>query len=242
MSAVLDLHSLAMNGGLLDAVERLTREQLDAAQTGFRWLKLEPAADLVATIRHEIAAGALVDEDRAEALEVRADEEYERLVPTDQALYDAFDIRLTEEPASKEANLGPSSQASPEPDLVSEWRAARSEWVEANAEGKLPVHVRNRMMDRTRALETEIAGRPALHGALIALCDPREDPETRLDAAVARRHWDEEGAADTFVSIVVESGASITRPVTMADALRVKTTMTAWTAALCLYDMDRVHD
>ena len=38
IASVLALHSLAMNGGLLDAVERLTPEQLAAANAGFRAL------------------------------------------------------------------------------------------------------------------------------------------------------------------------------------------------------------
>lgn len=40
LSSVLDVHNLAMSGGLLDAVQRSTYEQLDAAQTGYRWLRL----------------------------------------------------------------------------------------------------------------------------------------------------------------------------------------------------------
>lgn len=40
IASVLALHSLAMNGGLLDAVERLSPEQLAAADAGFRWLRL----------------------------------------------------------------------------------------------------------------------------------------------------------------------------------------------------------
>lgn len=59
LSSVLDLHNLAMSGGLVDAVERLTAEQLEAAQAGNRWLRLEPAAEVIATVRREIEAGAL---------------------------------------------------------------------------------------------------------------------------------------------------------------------------------------
>src|SRR5260370_28944495 len=74
LSAVLRLHSLAMSGGLLDAVERLTDAQLDAAESGYGWLGLPAAAQVVAYIRSEIRAGALDDDDRAESLEHEADQ------------------------------------------------------------------------------------------------------------------------------------------------------------------------
>jgi hypothetical protein len=86
-----------MSGGLLDAVERTTPEQLEAAQAGFRWLRLDPAADVVAMVQQEVDAGVL-DDDRAEALEVRADDEYGRAIPGDQTLVDAFRTRLAEAP------------------------------------------------------------------------------------------------------------------------------------------------
>jgi len=87
-----------MIGGLLDAVEHLTSEQLEAAQAGYHWLRLDPAADVVAMVQQEVDAGALDDDDRAEALEVRADDEYGRAIPGDQTLVDAFLTRLAEDP------------------------------------------------------------------------------------------------------------------------------------------------
>jgi hypothetical protein len=41
-------------------------------------------------VQREMDAGALDDDDRAEALEVRADDEYGRAIPRDQTLVDAF--------------------------------------------------------------------------------------------------------------------------------------------------------
>ena len=98
LSDVLDLHNLAMSGGLLDAVERMTPEQLSAAQAGYRWLKLDPAAEVVAMVRREVDAGVLDDDDRAEALERHADDEYGLVIPSDQTLVDAFHVRLAQEP------------------------------------------------------------------------------------------------------------------------------------------------
>lgn len=122
-------------------------------------------------------------------------------------------------------------------DLINEWLAARAEWAAANAAGR-PVQVRNRIMDRIWALSREIAGHPALHEAIVMLCEPGQDSDVRLSAALVREHWDVAGAADTLVSVIHASGASITRPVTMSQALRVKTTTTATTAALCLLNID----
>jgi hypothetical protein len=80
------------------AVERLTPADLDAAEAGYRWLGLDAAGDVVAMVRREIGTGALDEDDRAEALEGRADNAYALVVPTDQTLVDAFRVQLTEEP------------------------------------------------------------------------------------------------------------------------------------------------
>lgn len=100
IASVLALHSLAMNGGLLDAVERLSPEQLAAADAGFRWLRLEAAAGVVAMVRQEIEAGALDDERRADELETRADDDYALVIPTDQTIVDAFEVRFAEVPTA----------------------------------------------------------------------------------------------------------------------------------------------
>jgi hypothetical protein len=49
-------------------------------------------------VQQEVDAGALDDDDRAEALEVRADDEYGRAIPGDRTLVDAFRTRLAEDP------------------------------------------------------------------------------------------------------------------------------------------------
>jgi len=113
-------------------------------------------------------------------------------------------------------------------DLISKWRAAWAEWAEADAAGK-SVRTRNRIMDRIWSLGHEIAAHPQMHGSINALCDPEQDPDLRLGAALVREHWDVAGAAETLVSVIQGSGASIPRPVTMAGALKVKSTATART-------------
>lgn len=49
-------------------------------------------------VRREIGNGALDDEDRAEAREGRADDEYGLVGPTDQTLVSAFGARFSAEP------------------------------------------------------------------------------------------------------------------------------------------------
>jgi hypothetical protein len=122
-------------------------------------------------------------------------------------------------------------------DLVGEWRAARAEWAAANAAGK-PVQYRNRIMTRIWDLGHRIAEHPESHDEIIALSGRDQDPDLRLGAALVREHWDIVGAADTLVSVIHDSGAWITRPVTMTRALEVKSTPTARTAALCLFNID----
>lgn len=98
MSSVLGFHSLAMSGGLLSAVEERTAEQLEAVEAGYRWLQLDAAADAVAAVRREVETGALDDDERADALELRADADYDQAVPADQTLFDAFQARWHEDP------------------------------------------------------------------------------------------------------------------------------------------------
>lgn len=98
LASVLGVHNMAMSGGLLNAVEQADPDQLDAAEAGYRWLELDAAADVVSMVRREIETGALDDDDRADALEGQADDEYGQVVPTDQTLADAFHARWIEDP------------------------------------------------------------------------------------------------------------------------------------------------
>lgn len=100
IASVLAVHNMAMSGGLLDTVERFSPEHLAAAEAGFRWLRLDAAAEVVAMVRQEVEACALDDEDRAEALETRADDEYALVIPTDQTIVDAFEVRFAQAPTA----------------------------------------------------------------------------------------------------------------------------------------------
>jgi hypothetical protein len=122
-------------------------------------------------------------------------------------------------------------------DLLGDWRSAWTEWTAADAAGK-PVNVRNRIMGRIWNLGHEIASRSELHSAVTSLCGADQDPDLRVRAALVREHWDVDGAADTHVSVIRDSGFSVARPMTMEGALSVKSSTTARTAALCLFNID----
>lgn len=106
LASALSVHSLAMSAGLLEGVERATTQQLDAADAGYRWLGLTAVADVVQMVRREIDAGALDDDERAVALELRADHEYEHV---DEMIVEAFEGRWVEDPEAF-APLAPSEQ------------------------------------------------------------------------------------------------------------------------------------
>lgn len=98
LAAALGFHSSAMSGGVLDAVEGRTAESLSAAESAFTWLGLESVAQIIADVRSEIDAGALDDDERAEQIELSADERYNAIIPSDAALHSAFRVRLVEMP------------------------------------------------------------------------------------------------------------------------------------------------
>lgn len=100
LASLLQVHNLAMSGGLLDAVERLDSSDLDTAEGAYRWFGLEAAADVVTRVRSEVADGALDDDDRADALEADADAKYGELIPMDQTIVEAFEAKLSREPSA----------------------------------------------------------------------------------------------------------------------------------------------
>jgi hypothetical protein len=96
--AALRPHNLIMNGGLLDAVERLTAAELDVAEDGYRWLHLPEVVVIAAGVRERTRAGAPEDDYEAENLEIEADQLYGQAIPRDATLYSAFCERLEQEP------------------------------------------------------------------------------------------------------------------------------------------------
>jgi hypothetical protein len=98
LAAALLLHSSAMSGGVLEAVQNLTDEELDAAEAGYRWLHVPAASEAIAQVRRAIADGALDDPDRASALDLSSDDHYDEAIEDDAALDNAFRARLATDP------------------------------------------------------------------------------------------------------------------------------------------------
>ncbi|WP_457252332.1 hypothetical protein [Pedococcus sp. P5_B7] len=98
LAAALRLHSSAMSDGVLDAVQSMTDEELDAAEAGYRWLHVPAASEAIAAVRRAIAEGALDDPDRASALDLSSDDHYDAAIEDDAALDNAFRARLSTDP------------------------------------------------------------------------------------------------------------------------------------------------
>lgn len=100
LADALAFHGLVMNGGVLDAAERLSAEDHVKVAAAYRWLGLEAVADLVASVRRDLESGVLDDADRAEALDLDADRSYAAILQSDEALEAAFRRRLNDDPAA----------------------------------------------------------------------------------------------------------------------------------------------
>lgn len=104
--AMLLVHSLAMNGGLLHAVESCASDEVHDGINGYRYFGLHDAADVVRDVVDRWGDGDL-DLAAAEALEIEADERYAQAVADDAHLISAFELRFEERP-SEFAPLQPS--------------------------------------------------------------------------------------------------------------------------------------
>lgn len=85
LAALMLLHGLAMNGGLLDALESMNAPELAAAVAGYRYFGLDGAAGAIERIAARLARGADPEE-----LEHEADEAYRREIPDDETIAAAF--------------------------------------------------------------------------------------------------------------------------------------------------------
>jgi hypothetical protein len=91
--ALLRAHGLAMNGGVLHAVEILTGEERASAQDGYRFFGFGPVADLLEHAYWIFKAGGDL-----ELHESQLDAEYSRLAD-DTALYEAFEEHFRSHPS-----------------------------------------------------------------------------------------------------------------------------------------------
>jgi hypothetical protein len=86
LSALLLAHGLTMNGGVVHATEAMTREERDAATSGYRFFGYGRVAELFA------ASDAWSHE---EERELRLNAAYAAEIPDDESLYRQFEAHFT---------------------------------------------------------------------------------------------------------------------------------------------------
>jgi hypothetical protein len=110
LQALLVLHGYVMNGGLYSAMYGLSFEELGAAAEGFDYFGRTDVADILRDATSTVfPGGAIEDPERREAVVDEfqeqdperldgLDDDYHRLVPSDEALVQAFRERLRAAP------------------------------------------------------------------------------------------------------------------------------------------------
>lgn len=93
LADLLCAHNLAMNGGVLHAVECLTIEQRLAAEAGYRYFGFEEVASFLSH-----AQEIFETTDDLESYEQKLDVEYGHIIPSDTTLVDRFKLRLKSYP------------------------------------------------------------------------------------------------------------------------------------------------
>ena len=89
LADLLYAHGLAMNGGVLHAVECMTAEEQSDAEAGYKYYGLDDVGLLLSRARRIFEAG----EDLG-SHEQRLDGEYAQLIPSDSSLSERFEKRL----------------------------------------------------------------------------------------------------------------------------------------------------
>lgn len=94
LADLLRAHNLAMNGGVLHAVEVLTREEVCDAQSGYRFFGLDEIASLLSRAR------TIYDANEDLGLhEAQLNREYAEIVPDDTFLQERFKEHLRANPS-----------------------------------------------------------------------------------------------------------------------------------------------
>jgi hypothetical protein len=92
LSGMLQAHGLISNGGVLHGLEVLPADAMTEAVEGYRYFGLNEAAAFLAT-EARVPEAQRTDDD-----ELRLDNEYDELIPTDSTLQEPFNRRLRESP------------------------------------------------------------------------------------------------------------------------------------------------
>jgi hypothetical protein len=94
LADLLRIHGLAMNGGVLHAVECLAAEELTDAEAGYRFYGLAEVASLLSRARKLFETG-----DNLEFHEQQLGRQYADLIPSDSSLVECFEKRLQANPS-----------------------------------------------------------------------------------------------------------------------------------------------
>lgn len=99
LAALLLVHNLAINGGLLHSVDVHSADETGQAVAGFRYFGLEDAAEVVDWVAHQsVRIDRMAALDAAERLEREADQRYAAAVPDDSTLAARFEQVFRERP------------------------------------------------------------------------------------------------------------------------------------------------
>jgi hypothetical protein len=93
LAALLRAHNLAMNGGILHAVELLDESELDAARSGYQYFGFDSVAGLLSRAKDIFDANVDLG-----SFERPLDSEYDRYIPSDSSLAQRFERLLHQNP------------------------------------------------------------------------------------------------------------------------------------------------
>jgi hypothetical protein len=94
LADLLRAHGLAMNGGVLHAVECLTATELSDAEAGYRFYGLDRVASLLSRARTVFETG-----DDLGSHEQQLDRQYAAMIPSDSSLVERLGKRLESHPS-----------------------------------------------------------------------------------------------------------------------------------------------
>ena len=86
LASVLYAHGYIMNGGVMHAIELMTRDELESGIAGYRFYDFPSISDLLIRARQLLESESLTDSD-----EQMLDADYLRFIPTDEALVYRFE-------------------------------------------------------------------------------------------------------------------------------------------------------
>ena len=89
LADLLHAHGLAMNGGVLQAVECMTAKEQSDAEAGYKYYGLDTVEQLLSRARRIFEAGEDLGNHKQ-----RLDGEYAHLIPSDIILFERFEKRL----------------------------------------------------------------------------------------------------------------------------------------------------